>query len=397
MEQKAAIAVENLTKEFSLRGSRSGSLKDAVLSRLRPSRYGARVFRALDDVNFSVLRGETLGIIGSNGAGKSTLLALITGTMAATRGRIRTDGTISSLLELGAGFHPDLSGRENVFLYGAIMGLSRKQMRERFDRIVSFAGLESFIDQPVKHYSSGMYVRLGFSVAVEVDPDILLIDEVLAVGDADFQRKCLDKISEFRQRGKTMLIISHDLKTIQSVSNRILLLDGGKILGLGDPAKIVESYETLAKYRNAAGLRREWGTGEVRLTKVEMMDESGAISSKFSWGRGLVVRITYNADHEIAAPVFGFAISDSSGRVVYGNNTQIEGFSVPSIRGTGSISLRIDKLLMGTGNYLLSCSVHSSDHKTNYHRLDNHFPFEIESDKPFEGCCYMPCRWELPK
>ena len=393
MSERPVIKVEGVSKHYRLSGG-AGSLKSLVLDLLRGGRR-ARTLRALDDVNFSVERGETLGIIGANGAGKSTLLALLTGTIEPTSGSIRTEGQMSSLLELGAGFHPDLSGRENVFLYGAIMGLSRKQMQERFDAIVEFAELEEFIDQPVKHYSSGMYVRLGFAVAVEVNPDILLIDEVLAVGDATFQKKCLDKMSEFREQRKTMLIISHDLPTIQKVSDRILLLDRGKVLWLGDPKKTVENYRGLTRKRHAEVYQREWGTGEVRITGVTFRDSDGTETDVFEWGGGLRAVVHYEAEERVEDVVFGFAISDSSGRIVHGSNTQVEGITVPPLRGTGSIELNLAELPMAKGSYMFSFSVHSSDHTQNYHRLDNCFPIAVECDKEFEGYTYMPSSWRV--
>ena len=392
MSEPPAIVVERLCKDYRLRSAGARSLKAAVLDALR-RRAAAPRLRALADVSFEVAAGETLGIIGANGAGKSTLLALITGTVAPTSGRIETRGSISALLELGAGFHPDLTGRENVLLYGATLGLSRRQMRERFDAIVEFAGLREFIDQPVKHYSSGMYVRLGFAVAVEVDPDILLIDEVLAVGDVNFQRKCLQKIDEFRRRGKTMLIISHDLSTIQRISDRILLLDRGRILGLGQPAQVVGEYQALARRSAAAGLQREWGTGELRITEVAFFDGAGRRTEAFRWGEPLEARIAFAATRPIADPVFGFAINDQTGRLVYGSNTQVEGFAIPRLEGRGALRLRIERLTMAGGTYLFSFSTHSADHLVNYHRLDNRYAISVQSDRRFEGC-YMPIRWE---
>lgn len=395
MTEEAVIKVEHVTKEFRMRHAGIRTLKSSALEIFKGRSSSKRVLQALKDINFAAARGETLGIIGANGAGKSTLLSLVTGTMAPTNGRITTHGAISSLLELGAGFHPDLTGRENVFLYGAIMGLSRKQMTDRFDAIVAFAGLKDFIDQPVKHYSSGMYVRLGFAVAVEVDPDILLIDEVLAVGDASFQRKCIQKMEEFRSRGKTMLIISHDLATIQSISDRILLLDEGKIIGIGDPENVVDKYRSLSRKKYAKAFEREWGTGEVRITGVEFFNERGEASDTFQWSEALEARISYEAKHRIMNPVFGFAVSGKTGNLIYGNNTQIEKFEIPWIEGKGSLNLHISQLAMAKGTYLFSFSVHSFDHKVNYHRLDNYFPIAIESEKEFEGCCYMPCHWIL--
>lgn len=394
MNPAPAIEIEHVSKEYRLRAGGGRSLKGSILEGLKGPRRKGRKLRALDDITLTVARGETLGIIGANGAGKSSLLSLIAGTSQPTSGCIRTKGTLSSLLELGAGFHPDFTGRENVFLYGAMIGLSQQQMRERFDSIVAFAGLESFIDQPVKHYSSGMYVRLGFAVAVEVNPDILLIDEVLAVGDAVFQRRCVEKMEEFRQQGKTMLIISHDLATIQSVSDRILLLDQGRILGIGAPGSVVDQYKALSRERGAQAMAREWGTGEVRITGVTFHDEAGRPAQVFQWGRGVQATIAYEAPARIENPVFGFSVADEKGRVVYGNNTQIEGFDIGAIEGRGALKLHLGPLGLAKGNYLFSFSVHSADHKTNYHRLDNRFPIEVQSEKPFEGC-YMPVRWTL--
>ena len=391
----AAIELTDVGKCFTL-GASTGSLKDSVLRKIRGQAPAKdEEFWALKDVSFQVRQGETLGIIGSNGAGKSTLLSIITGTMHPTCGAVRTEGSISALLELGAGFHPDLTGRENVYLFGSIMGLSRQQVDKRFDAIVDFAGLERFIDQPVKHYSSGMYVRLGFSVAVEVDPDILLVDEVLAVGDADFQRKCLNRMEEYRQSGKTMLIISHDLKTIQSVSDRIILLDGGRILGNGEPGQIVREYEDMTRERNMKSLRREWGTREAEITRVEVTASDGETCEKYAWDRPLRARIHYRSSIRIEKPIFGFAISDEQGRILAGNNSQIEQGDIPVIEGEGCVELLLSEgLCSSTGTYLLSFSLHSSDHKANYHRLDNLVPVEIVCDRGFEGA-YVRSEWRV--
>lgn len=392
MSKCEAIEVRNVGKKFKVRGLRDRTLKSLVLDLVSCRWRGPSEFWALKDVDFKVRRGETLGIIGSNGAGKSTLLSLITGTFRPTVGSINTCGKVSSLLELGAGFHPDLSGRENVFLYGAIMGLSREQMSRRFDAIVEFAGMSEWIDEPVKHYSSGMYVRLGFAVAVEVDPDILLIDEVLAVGDAVFQRKCMEKMEEFRRKGKTMLMISHDLSAVMSLSDRVLFLDEGTVHGLGVPSETVEAYQSLVRKKEAEGKRRVWGTEEVVITGVELRNERGDIADMFNFGESLVARINYKAGHPIERPVFGFAICDPAGRVIYGSNTQIAKKDIALIDGEGSIELRIERLVLARGRYVMSFSIHSWDHKVNYYRLENAFPVGIRCDEEFEGC-YMSCTW----
>lgn len=391
-ETEIVIEVENVTKTFRL-ATGSGSLKSRVIESLS-GKHKKREFKALDDLSFSVCRGETLGIIGANGAGKSTLLALLTGTLQPDCGLIRTEGQISSLLELGAGFHPDLTGRENVYLYGAIMGMSRSHMDDRFDAIVEFAGLAEFIDQPVKHYSSGMYVRLGFAVAVEVDPDILLIDEVLAVGDSAFQRKCLEKMQEFRLKQKTMLIISHDLNTIQKISDRILLLDKGQLLGSGSPGEMIGQYEGVVRQDRSNSIKREWGTGEVRITSVVLRDAEGTPADVFAAADGCEIAITYQADQPIVNPVFGYAVSDQDGHILHGNNTQLSGVEIAQISGTGSLSFKLGMLPLVAGNYFFSFSVHSADHQVNYHRLDHSLAFAVTGTKD-GGPVRIPVQWNV--
>lgn len=394
MNENEAIVVDSVTKSFRVRQSGTRTVKSAVLERfLGRARY-QRTLNAVDNVSFTVRKGETLGIIGANGAGKSTLLSLITGTSTPTGGSIQSQGTISSLLELGAGFHPELTGRENVFLYGAIMGLSRKQMLKRFDSIVEFAELADFIDQPVKHYSSGMYVRLGFAVAVEVDPDILLVDEVLAVGDEAFQRKCIARMERFRRDGKTMLIISHDVPTIQKISDRILFLDHGKVAGLGDPKEVAEGYRSMSRVRLAKSMEREWGTGDITIDKVTMLNSKGEETDAFNFGEGIRLKIEYSAKRTVENPVFGFSFTDTRGGTVFGNNTQIEGVKLTSVQKGGAVQAVISDLMLAGGTYLLSVSVHSADHRTNYHRLDNKFPFTVRCEKAFEGV-YMKTSWSL--
>ncbi len=393
MEQDLVIRVSNVTKTYRLAGG-AQSLKNQVLDLLRRKNKG-RLLKALDDISFVVNRGETLGIIGANGAGKSTLLSVLTGTIFPSSGTIETQGQMSSLLELGAGFHPDLTGRENVFLYGSIMGISRRQMMSRFDAIVDFAGLQEFIDQPVKYYSSGMYVRLGFAVAVEVDPDILLIDEVLAVGDSAFQKKCIDRMRDFRKQNKTMLIISHDLQTIQRISDRILFLDHGKILGIGDPRSVIGSYESNTRRQGVNIQQRQWGTGEIRIERVLFHSGDQKPIDSFEWGGDLFATVYYQAERPVADPVFGFSISDDEGRIVHGSNTAIAGVAIDHVEGEGTVTLHLREIPMAAGLYLFSFAVHSSDHRINYHRLDNSFPINIECDHDFEGYAYMPSEWSL--
>lgn len=401
-----AIDVSHVTKRFVLSGG--GWLKTTVVDCIRGRK--PRTFTALDDINFQVLKGETVGLIGHNGAGKSTLLSIIAGTMSTTTGSVRTVGSLSSLLELGAGFHPDLTGRENVLLYGAIMGIPRETMRRRFDAIVDFAGLREFIDQPVRFYSSGMYVRLGFSVAVEVDPDILLVDEVLAVGDADFQAKCLAKMDDFRRAGKSMILISHDIGTIRRVSDRIAYLSHGRLIGLGDPERMAKRYEadrirasldhgsTTDSSNDPATKQKEWGTREAELTNVVFVDPTNGVElpdETFLSAEGdVVLRIRWHSNVRIEDPVFGYSIAESTtGRCIYGTNTQIERQKIEFIEGDGSIQLRFHTDTIQAGVYLLSFSLHSADHMTNYHRLENHLLLRVTRKKPFDGLCFIPSEW----
>ena len=390
-----AIDVSHVTKRFRLAGS-AHSLKTAVVDALRGRR--GRTFTALDDVTFRVRRGETLGLIGANGAGKSTLLSIVAGTMRPTGGSARTRGTVSSLLELGAGFHPDLTGRENVMLYGAIMGIPRETMRARFDEIVEFAGLREFIEEPVRFYSSGMYVRLGFAVAVQVDPDVLLVDEVLAVGDAEFQHKCIDKMDDFRRAGKSMVLISHDINTIRRVSDRIAYLSHGRVVGLGDPETVAKAYQadTLA----ALTTRREWGTGEVRFTSAELLDPAtgepfgaGAILN----GDRARVRLRWHAEKRVESPVVGFSIARASdGNVVFGSNTQIAGRAIPFAEGDGGIELEIGLADLAAGDWTLSFSLHSADHEKNFHRLENRLLLRLAAPRWFDGLARLPATWSDP-
>ncbi len=391
------IDVRNVSKRFSLQQQRGETTIKAIVVDALRGHGKRRDFWALRDVNVAVQQGETVGIIGSNGAGKSTLLSLISQTSQPTSGTITTRGKVSSLLELGAGFHPDLTGRENVFLYGAIMGLSHRQMAERFDQIVAFAELAEWIDEPVKHYSSGMYVRLAFSVAVEVDPDILIIDEVLAVGDASFQRKCIARIDAFKQAGKTLLVVSHDLNTVHTISDQLILMEKGQIIATGDPDAVVAQYQWLSRETACTAETKEWGTGAVKIKAARFLDAEGQEAEELQRGMPVRIEIGYEASRRIDAPVFGFSIQTTSGILVYGNNTQIEEFDLPFIEGKGTITLDFSALELLAGAYLFSFSVHSQDHQTNYHRLDNGHPITVRSERRYEGVCHMPVRWSVGK
>ena len=389
-----AVDVSNVSKRYFLRKEVMRSLKSTVLGLLTGKRIREDLW-ALKDVSFSLEPGETVGVIGANGAGKSTLLGIIAGTITPTSGSVHVEGRMSTLLELGAGFHPDLTGRENVFLNGSILGLSKKYIEERFSDIVHFAGLSEFIDMPVKHYSSGMYVRLGFAVAVEVDPDVLLVDEVLAVGDEEFRKKCMNKMASFQKAGKTILVVSHDLEAVKRICHKVILLGEGSIVDLGDPNKVVEEYVRLGLEQQDNVVKREWGTKEAVISGITFCNEAGEETSRFTSGEPIVIRIAYKCRRRIDDPIFGFGITDYQGRLCYGSNTIIENVPISHIEGEGEVRLVIDSSPILRGKYYLSFSLHSRDHRTNYHRLGNMFSIRIASDTKEEGFVNLRCAWQI--
>jgi len=351
-------------------------------------------FWALRDINFSVRQGQTVGVIGPNGSGKSSLLGLIAQTMVPTEGTVRSAGRISALLELGAGFHADLSGRENIFLNAAILGIPREDIRRRFDHIVDFAGLREFIDMPVKHYSSGMYVRLAFSVAVEMNPDILLIDEVLAVGDMAFQMKCLDRIRQFQKKGKTILFVSHALETVEEFCSDVLLIHEGRMIMQGNPSDVIFAY--LKQYMVRIGLLNveEHGTREIEMRSIRLLDEKGAETATFDSGSAMTIEIGYYARRRIAKPVFGFNIKTGNGFYVFGSNTQIAKVPIAAVEGAGRVRLRIAPLTLKQGRFFLSLAVHSWDHAVQYHRQEDLHPFLIRDVSGDKGVFQLNCAWE---
>ena len=387
-----AIDIQHISKKYILRKEAARTLKSTVLSLIKRTTIKNDLW-ALKDVNLSVDKGETMGIIGANGAGKSTLLGIIAGTITPTEGTVTVNGRMSTLLELGVGFHPDLTGRENIYLNGSIIGLSREYIDKKFDDIVNFAGLANFIDIPVKFYSSGMYVRLGFSVAVEVDPDLLLVDEVLAVGDEVFKKRCLGKMADFQKNGKTIVVVSHDLETVKRICDRVMLLGEGKILDLGMPEKVVEEYKRLGLQQQDNIVEKEWGTREAEIVDAKFYDKNGVETARFNSGEAITVKIFYRCKRRIDDPIFGFSIADFQGKLCFGSNTIIENYPIDYINGEGSIQLTIEPINLMRGKFFFSLSLHSRDHQTNYHRLDNMFTIWIISDKKAEGFVDLPCKW----
>jgi ABC-type polysaccharide/polyol phosphate transport system ATPase subunit len=341
-------------------------------------------------VSFQVPAGRTVGVIGRNGSGKSTLLKLLAGIGRPTSGQIDVRGRVSALIELGAGFHPEISGRENVYINGMMLGLTKREVASRFDDIVAFAELDDFIDAPVKTYSSGMYMRLGFSVAIHVDPDVLLVDEVLAVGDESFTHKCLDRFAELRRRRKTIVLVTHTLDLVTRLCDDALWLDGGRLRAQGDPKRVVDAYllDVAARENHApaAPLRPErsdgppqdmttaaegrWGSREAEITAVDVRNSRGEPAQVFQSGDAVEIVLAVQAVKPVVDPVFGIAIYSADGVCCYGTNTHIEGARSGELSGTGRVVFTIPALDLGAGSYRLDVAVHREDGVPyDYHRL----------------------------
>jgi len=368
-----AIEVEAVSKRFRLTTERHSSLKERVV-RVGRRRRGDELW-ALQDVSLEVQLGQTVGLLGHNGSGKSTLLKCVGGILQPTTGVIRTAGRVASLLELGAGFHPDLTGRENVFLNASILGMSKRDIEGRFDDIVAFAELERFIDQQVKHYSSGMYVRLGFAVATNVDPDVLLVDEVLAVGDESFQRKCLDRVREFQKQGRTIMFVTHAADLVRQICDRALVLDHGNVVAWGTPSEAVRVFrETMLAGGHAdegdAVAEAEHGR-VLRIRKVDIQYPDPDRPYVRS-GEPLSVRISYEALRPVDDAVFVFALHGNDGHIVIGQNTWGLGHGLPTLEGPGEVTFTVSATNLLEGSYPLTVGVHSREGGTVFDWWEQH-------------------------
>ena len=403
----AAISVRDASKVYRRYARRPhGTLKSAFLSRA-PSTPGG--VTALDGVSFEVPAGETLGVIGANGSGKSTLLKLLAGIVRPTRGSVDVRGRLAALLELGAGFHPELSGRENVEITGLLLGLTKKEIASRFDEMVRFAGIEEFLDAPVKTYSSGMAVRLGFSIAAHSDPDVLLVDEVLAVGDEAFSHRALEKFSEFERAGRTLVFVSHDLPLVADRCRRVLWLDGGRLKADGPASETVNRYRAhVADGRGllmeAEGRRRlddarrgaRVGSGEATIENVRLLDAGGGPAGGLRAGSPAVLEMAVRAARPLSDFVFGFRVTTVSGVVVFGTNTAVEGLTPGLFEGEARVRLEIPALDLVPGVYSVDAAVHARDGAP-YDALADVLRFEVTSasDRPGAGIWGPARRWEF--
>jgi ABC-type polysaccharide/polyol phosphate transport system ATPase subunit len=416
---RPAIELTGVTKIYRRYGGRQFStLKSALLRRsvirdLAP----ADTFAAVKDLSFTVPQGSTFGVMGRNGSGKSTALKLVAGITKPTSGSVSVDGRISALIELGAGFHPEISGRENVYINGIMLGLTKREIQDRFDDIVDFAEMRDFIDAPVKTYSSGMYMRLGFAVAIHVDPDVLLVDEVLAVGDEGFTHKCLDKFAEFKRKGRTILLVTHTLDLIEKFCDAAIWLDSGEKRAEGDPKRVVGTYlsavagaeevqlaqgdaraqRTAAAQTAASDAVEEvpaqeaaevaaaaseeppdmfqadegrWGTREVEITSVELCGPDGRPAHVFQSGEPMSINLRVSAPQPVDDYVFGIGLFNVEGVCCYGTNTSLEEYQSSRFVGEGEVRFVIGGLDLVPGTYKLDVAAHTKDgYQYDYHRL----------------------------
>jgi ABC-type polysaccharide/polyol phosphate transport system ATPase subunit len=397
----AAVDVRSVTKLYRRWGKKRsvGTLKSALLSG-RPGRALAPDdgVPALSDVTFRVSPGETVGVVGPNGSGKSTLLKLLAGILQPTSGSVAVRGRLAALLELGAGFHPEISGRENIQINGLLLGLTRREIARRFDRIVRFAELEEFLDAPVKTYSSGMAVRLGFSIAAHCDPDVLLVDEVLAVGDEAFARRSLEKFAEFERAGKTLLFVSHDLSLVAERCRRAIWLDHGRVAADGPSGETVARYresvaEREAERRGGApapesepapGVARRVGSGAATIEALRLVDAEGRPAARLESGRPARFVLDVRAPGGLADFVFGIAISTVAGAPVFGSNTEIDGLVPEDLRGEATVALEIPSLDLASGIYSVDAAVHARDGSPYDYRRDL-LRFEVSADRSAAG------------
>lgn len=390
----AAVAVDSVTKKFRVYHERNQSLKSAVMRRGRGSHED---FLALQDVSIEIPEATTFALVGDNGSGKSTLLKCLARILVPDRGTITTRGRVAALLEVGSGFHPELSGRDNIYLNGSILGMSRKEIDRKFDEIVDFSGVEAFIDQPVKNYSSGMYVRLGFSVAINVDPEILLVDEVLSVGDAGFQEKCTEKFSSFKREGRTVVVVSHSLPTVRAMADHAAWLDRGRLVETGPAVGVLEKYEDFAhaSSNTTHSGQRHSGSGEIRIESVEMLRDDGRPSA-VSVGDPALVRIRFTADRHVPRPVFGFSFEALDGAYLAATNTRDGLRPVAAVEeGPGTVECVLPSMQLHPGTYTLTAAVtdETTTHSIDYVRDITRFTVDNGGRTWSGGYLALPADW----
>ncbi|MBI4127495.1 MAG: ABC transporter ATP-binding protein [Parcubacteria group bacterium] len=391
------VRVTTLTKTFRIPTDRKTTFKDLIV---HFTSGGSSTLTALNDVSFSVPRGQFFGIIGPNGSGKSTLLKCLAGILVPTSGHVKVEGKVSPFLELGVGFNSELTAVENIVLNGTILGVPRREILKRVDTILHFAELEKFAQMKLKNFSSGMQVRLAFSVAIQVDAEILLMDEVLAVGDARFQEKSFSVFNEFKRQGKTIILVTHDLTAVEKYADRAILLDAGKVVTYGEPIKVVRTYEERNRARNgAAGAQKSenrWGTREVEITHVSLLGAQGGSHDTFSTGESLSIEVSYRAKKAVPRLTVGIALYRYDGYYLYGTNTEVDGVS-PTNVAEGEYTVRLTYLALDLleGIYKFDIALYGEDESKVYDYLYRQYSFKVTNATGEEGTLRLRHRWEF--
>lgn len=399
---KSVIQFQNVSKKFTLKHQKAKSFQEIFVNLFRfkqKKTVPSESIQVLNNVSFKIDKGEAVAFIGPNGTGKSTTLKLISGILLPDEGTVVINGRIGALLELGAGFHPDLTGRENIYLNAAVLGLSKQQIDARLSEIIDFSELNHFIDVPVKHYSSGMFMRLGFSIAVHTDPDILLVDEVLAVGDASFQRKCLEKILELKRQGVTIILVSHHMADVRRVCERAIWMEKGKIVEDGASENVIRNYLEYSLRQDPSDAveisGQRSGTGIIRIEQVYFRNGEGKIQTNFHTGDELTIEMRYTAQQPYQEPVFGIGIHRNDGVHVTGPNTGWSGFEIPMIKGSGVVRYIIPHLPLLQGTYYISLSVSDKLITEMFDYHDQMYPIKIlPSPAERYGMVTMGGHWE---
>jgi lipopolysaccharide transport system ATP-binding protein len=396
------VTAENVSKKFcrSLKRSLYYGVRDLgseIIGRNKNSdQLRAEEFWAVKDVSFAVKRGETLGLIGHNGAGKTTMLRMLNGLIKPDQGRIEIKGRMQALIALGAGFNPVLSGRENIYVNASVLGFSKKEIDQLFDEIVNFSELEEFIDMPVQSYSSGMAVRLGFSVAAHLEPDILLVDEVLAVGDLAFKTKCQLRIQELRNSGVAIILVSHNLHTISHVCNRAITFERGKILFEGDTELAIDAYRaSLIERSDGFAKSLKAGTGEIRIEKVELLNFNNHLQEEFEISNSLKIRLHYQINEPVTNPVFNITIQILNSDQVTGFRTDVDGYNIGKITDNGFIDIDIPNINLLPNIYTLDAVIFHQDGFTFYDRINQIAYLKVIGGLNINGSTYIPHKWAL--
>jgi len=410
MSEQAILTFDQVSKRFTFATEQPGTVLETVIDKLVPGRRqrtnpNQGELWALKDISFAVKPGESLGIIGRNGSGKSTLLKLATRIIKPTSGTVQARGRVSALLELGAGFHPDLTGRENIFLNGSLLGLSRQQMEQSYQAIVDFSELHDYIHMPVKHYSSGMYMRLGFSVAIHVQPDLLIVDEILAVGDQAFQNKCTQRVYQMIQDGVTVIMVSHNLESIRTICSRVVWIEDGIMRGSGSADEVIAQYLEHTYSRALPGKQwqsigddtfQRWGSQEIEVTRVTLLDQSGQPTTTFKTNDPMMVEIHYRAHEPVQDPVFGLAIFRSDGVHVNGPNIRHAGLNMGLVQGEGVLRYCVERLPLLPAQYKVTVAVYDSFIKKAFDHHERAYTLQVigGGTKEIDGVVTLPATWE---